>query len=180
MCCTRLAGNTVCKNDATNRHLRTIAQLSRAVSLQLRHVSKIGKNLLNSNTSSTCFHNMANFSPLTAEIGSFFGGTPANISRFRFLASLLHGTLVVGISKTLQRWTEGASYIYSAGWPLRWALAHILVLLYFYANTVNAHPNLSTCTICAVQLVFCHVISCGIFLCCIESDAACCMAPCTT
>jgi len=28
------------------------------------------KNLLNSNTSSICPHNMANFSPLTAEVGS--------------------------------------------------------------------------------------------------------------
>ena len=39
MCCTRLAGNTGRKNDAKNRHLRTIAQLCRAISPQLRHVS---------------------------------------------------------------------------------------------------------------------------------------------
>jgi len=31
MCCTRLAGNTGRKNDAKNRHLRTIAQLCRAI-----------------------------------------------------------------------------------------------------------------------------------------------------
>jgi len=99
------------------------------------------KNLLSSNTSSTCSHNMANFSPLTAEIGSVVCGTPANFNGFRFLAALLHGTLVVGISQTLRRWTEGATYIYSAVRPLRWALAHILVLLYFNANTVNAYPN---------------------------------------
>jgi len=30
MCCVRLAGNTGRKNDAKNRHLRTIAQLCRA------------------------------------------------------------------------------------------------------------------------------------------------------
>ena len=41
-------------------HLGTIAQFCRAVALQLRHVSTIGKNLLNSNISSTCPHNMAN------------------------------------------------------------------------------------------------------------------------
>jgi len=40
-CCTRLAGN-----DAQNRHLRTIVQLCRAVSSQLRHVSTIGKKLV--------------------------------------------------------------------------------------------------------------------------------------
>ena len=44
MCCTRLAENTVRKNYAKNRHLRTIAQLRRARSSQLRHVSTIGKN----------------------------------------------------------------------------------------------------------------------------------------
>jgi len=32
MCCIQLAGNTGRKNDAKNRHLRTIAQLCRAVS----------------------------------------------------------------------------------------------------------------------------------------------------
>ena len=43
MCCTQLAGNTGRKNDAKNRHLRTIAQLCRAESSQ-RHVSTTGKN----------------------------------------------------------------------------------------------------------------------------------------
>jgi len=33
MCCTRLAGNTGCKNDAKNRHLGTIAQLCSAVTI---------------------------------------------------------------------------------------------------------------------------------------------------
>jgi len=122
MCCTQLAGNTGRKNDAKNRHLRTIAQLCRAVPSQLRHISTIGKNLLNSNTSPTCPHNMMNFSPLTAEIGSGVWGTPANFNEFRVLAALLHGTLVVGVSKTLRHWTEGATYIRQDGdhvghWP---------------------------------------------------------------
>jgi len=40
-------------------HLRTIAQICRAVSSQINHASTIGKkNLLNSNISSTCHHNM--------------------------------------------------------------------------------------------------------------------------
>jgi len=49
MCCTRLAENTGRKKVAKNRHLGTIAQLCRVISSQLRHVSSIGKNLLNSN-----------------------------------------------------------------------------------------------------------------------------------
>ena len=43
MCGTRLAGNTGSKNDAKNHHLCTIAQICRAVSSQLRHVSTIRK-----------------------------------------------------------------------------------------------------------------------------------------
>jgi len=42
-CCTRLAENTGRKKVAKNRHLGTIAQFCRAISLQLRHVSTIGK-----------------------------------------------------------------------------------------------------------------------------------------
>jgi len=64
------------------------------------------KKLLNSSTSSMCPHNMVNFGPLTAEIGSGVFGTPANVNwfrRFRVLAALLHGTLVVGVSQTLRR-----------------------------------------------------------------------------
>ena len=52
-----------------NRHLGTMAQLYWAVSSQLRHIDN-RKNLLSSNTSSTCPRNMVNFGPLTAEISS--------------------------------------------------------------------------------------------------------------
>ena len=88
----------------------------------IRHVSTIGKNLLSSNTSSTCPHNMVNFSPLAAEIDPVVWGTPGNFNGFRVLAALLHGTLVVGVSQTLPRWTEGATYIRQGGhhvghWP---------------------------------------------------------------
>ena len=69
MCCTRLAENTGRKKSSKIRHLGTIAQLCQAVSFQLRHVSTIGKKVLNSNISSTCPHNMVNFGPLTAEVG---------------------------------------------------------------------------------------------------------------
>jgi len=96
-CCTWLVANTRRKN----RHLDTIAQLCRAISSQLRYVSTIGKNLLNSNTSS---------GPLAAEIGSGVWGTLANFDVFRVLATLLHSTLVVGVSQTLRHWTEGATY----------------------------------------------------------------------
>ena len=89
--------------DAKNHHFGTIAQLCRAISSELRHVSTMGKNLLNSNTSSTCPRNMVNFGLLTAEICWRVWGTPANFNGFRVLAALLHGNLVVGVSQTLRR-----------------------------------------------------------------------------
>ena len=103
MCCTRPAGNTGRKIDAKNCRLRTIAQLCRAISSQLRHVSTIGKNFLSGNMSSTCPYNMVNFGPLAAEIISLVWGTPGNFNGFRVLAALLHGTLVVSVSQTLRR-----------------------------------------------------------------------------
>ena len=45
-CCTWLAENAGRKKVAKNRHLGTIAQLCRAISTQLRHVSTIGKKLV--------------------------------------------------------------------------------------------------------------------------------------
>ena len=42
------------------------------------------------------------FGPLMAEIHSGVWGTPANFKKFRILAVLMHGTLVVGGSQTLR------------------------------------------------------------------------------
>jgi len=119
----RLAENTGRKKVAKNRHLDTIAQLWRAISSQLRHVSTIGKYLLSSNISSRCPHNMVNFGLLAAEIVSLVWGTPANFNGLRVLAALLHGTLVVGISQTAA--FNRGRHLYSAGRPSGWALAHI-------------------------------------------------------
>ena len=54
---------------AKNLHLGTIAQLCRAISSHAKAgINNQKKNLLNSNTSSTCPHNMVNFGQLMAEI----------------------------------------------------------------------------------------------------------------
>jgi len=107
---------------AKSRHLGTIPQVCRAISSQLKHVSAIGKNLLSSNISCTCPHNMVNVGPLAAEIVSLVWGAPANFNGFGVLAALLHGTPVVDVSQTLRRWTEGATCIRQGGyhvghWP---------------------------------------------------------------
>jgi len=93
------------------------------------------KNLLSSNISSTCTHNMVNFGPLAAEIVSLVWGTPSNFNGFGVLAALLHGTLVVGVSQTAA--LNRGRHLYSTGRPC-WALAHIssyifiiVVVVYF-------------------------------------------------
>jgi len=122
MCCTRLAGNTGRKNDAKNRHLRTMPQHCRAISSQLRHISTIGKSVLSINISPTCPKNMGNFGPLAAEICWRVWGTSANFNGFRVLAVSLYGIPVFGVSQTLRPWTESATYIRQGGhhvghWP---------------------------------------------------------------
>jgi len=77
---------------------------------------------------------MANFGLLTAEIRWRVWDTPTNFNGFRVLAALLHGTLVLGVSHTLRRWTEGATYIRQGGHHVRWALAHILVCCFYRAT----------------------------------------------
>jgi len=78
-CCKWLAENTGRKNSPKIRHLRTIAQLCRAISSQLRHASRIGKNLLNSKSPPRP-HNMVNVSPLMADIVSLVWEHPQLIS----------------------------------------------------------------------------------------------------
>jgi len=63
-----------------------------------------------------------NFGLLAAEIVLLVWGTPVNFNGFRVLAALLHGTPVLGVSQTLRRCTEGATYIWQGGhhvghWP---------------------------------------------------------------
>ena len=84
------------------------------------------KNLLSSNSSSTCPHNMVNFGPLAAEILSLVWVTPGNFNGFRVLAALLHGTLGVSQTAAFNR----GRHQYSAGRPSRWALAHISSFFY--------------------------------------------------
>jgi len=72
---------------------------------------------------------MVNFGPLAAQIVSLVWGTPCNFNGFRVLAALLHGTLVVGVSQTAA--FNRGRHVNLAGWPSRWALAHISSLLWF-------------------------------------------------
>jgi len=88
-CCTRLAGNAGPKKPPKMRHLGTIAQICRAISSQLRHLSTIRKKMLSSNVSSDV--PAIWWTPaIGAEICWRVWGTPAHFNRFRVLAALLH------------------------------------------------------------------------------------------
>ena len=96
------------------------------LSLQLRHISIIGKKNLSINTSTTCPRNVVNISPLTAETGSVPEfGAPLQIS-MGFASWQRYST-------ALQQWASSKlcgveqRTPHSAGRPSRCALAHILV-----------------------------------------------------
>jgi len=87
---------------------------------------------------------MVNFRQLTAEICWRVWGTPINFNGFHVVAALLHGILVVGVSQTLRRWKEGATYIRQGGrhighWPTFLVVKSLAVSQMMKKNT-----NLST------------------------------------
>jgi len=130
MCCTWLAENTGRKNVAKNRHLGTIARLCRTISSQLRHISTIGKkNLLSSNISSTCIHNMVNFSPLYSDWDR--SGSLRHPCKFQRVSRLILWQRYCtasssGLQPNFTALNRGR-HLCSTGRPSRWVLAHILV-----------------------------------------------------
>ena len=121
-CCTRLAENAGRKKSSSWHHRTTLSGYIFATKVRIDN----RKNLLNSNISSTCPDNMANFGPLAAEIGSGVWGTSANFNGFRVLAALRHSSS--GRRPNFAVLNRGR-HLYSAGRPSRWALAHTLVLI---------------------------------------------------
>jgi len=118
MCCTWLTANTGRKNSPFWHHRTKLSDCFFAAKACMDNRKK----LLNIDTSSTRSDDMVNFGLLTAEICWRVWDTPVNFNGFRVLAALLHGTLVVGVSQTLRRSTEDATYIRQGGhhvghWP---------------------------------------------------------------
>jgi len=111
------------------------ANLSGYIFATKEHIDT-GKNLLSSDMSSACPHNMVKFGLLTAEIHPVVWGTPANFNGFRVLAALLHG-IVVGVSQTAA--LNRGRHLCLAVRPSRWALAHILVRLWILPFKYSSH-----------------------------------------
>jgi len=89
----------IAKNLPSAHHCTTLSGYIFATKARIDNQKK---NLLSSNISFTCPYNIANFRSVTAEMGTGVLGTPTNFNGFCFLAALLHGTLIVDVSQTLQ------------------------------------------------------------------------------
>jgi len=126
MGCTGLAENTGRKKSPKIRHLGTIAQLCRAISLQLRHVSTIGKKLLNSNISPTCRSQYGELRPTNGwdRFGCF--GHRSKFQRVSRLGIVTTRHSIIGRQPNFAALRRGR-HLYSARRPSRLALAHILV-----------------------------------------------------
>jgi len=105
------------------------------------------KNLLNSNTSSTCPDNTVNFGPLVAEIGLPVSGTLQISTRF---ASWQHYCTALFFNSGRQPCFAALSrgrHLYLAGWPSCWGLAHISSLAmhkhYWICSKCNSESKLN-------------------------------------
>ena len=132
-CCTRLAENTGCKNLPKNRHLGTITQLCGAMSSQLRHASTIGKKVVKQQY-------LLHMSPQYGELWPTIGwdrfvslGHPYKLISTGFDSSLKSVTARHSSSERQPNFAalNRGRHICLAGWPSRWALAHISSLSSF-------------------------------------------------
>jgi len=128
MCCTQLAANTGRKKSPLRHHRTT---LSGYIFRTKACINNRKKNLLNTNTSSTCPVNMVNFGLLTAEIRWRVWGTPA--TKFQRVLRLGSVTAWQSSSRCQPNFAalSRGRHLYLAGRPSRWALAQILVFSAF-------------------------------------------------
>ena len=146
-------GNAGPKKSPKIRYLSTIAQLYPTISSQLRHVSTIGKELIKQQCIPTCPHSMVNFGPLAAEIVSIVLGHPSKFQRVSHLGYVTARHSNSGRQPNFATLNRG-SHLYSAGWPSRWALAHILVFFLFFRSVYHATFD------CVCACVCVHVCVC--------------------
>ena len=96
-------------------HFRTIAQVSRAISSQLRHLSTIGKKLTKQQYVLQMTQQYGELRPTSGWDRSGILGHPYKFQLVSLLGSVTAHHVVVGVSRTLRRWTEGATYIRQGG-----------------------------------------------------------------
>ena len=121
MCCKRLE-----IQDAKNRHLSTIAQLCRAISSQLRHISTIGKKLVKQQYLPHMPLQYGELRPTNGWDPLASLRHPCKFQRVSRLGSVTARHSSSGRQPNFAALNRGR-HLYSAGRPSRWALAHILV-----------------------------------------------------
>jgi len=131
MCCMWLAENTGRKNDAKNHHLGTIPQLCRVISLQLRHVSTIGKKFVKQQY---LLHMSPQYGELRPTSGWDRFGSLGHPIYFQQLPHLGSFTARQSSSERQPNFAvlNRGRQLCSAGRPSRWALAHISSWLCYY------------------------------------------------
>jgi len=105
------------------RQLGSIAQICRAISSQLRHISTVGETLLNSNAP----HMTSQYGELRPTSGWYLLaslGHPCKFQRVSRLGSVTARDSSSGRQPNFAALNRGR-HLYSAGRPSRWALAHI-------------------------------------------------------
>jgi len=128
--------------DPKNRHLGTIAQLCRAMSSQLRHVStKLEKKLVKQQY---LLHMCSQYGELRPNSSWDRYGSLGHPSEFQRVSRL--GSVTARHSSTGRQPNFAAlnreSHLCSAGRPSRWALAHILVGNKIYIHWITEKTNL--------------------------------------
>ena len=88
------------------------------------------ENLINSNTSSTCPDNMGELRPINGWDLLASLGHPCKFQRVSRLGSVSARHFSMGVSHTLRRWTEGATYIRQGGHHV----GHWSTFLVFFPN----------------------------------------------
>ena len=119
-CCTWLAENTGCKKSPSGHHRTTLSGYIFATKARVDN----RENLLSSNISSTCCHNIVNFGQLAADIDSVVWGYPCKFQRVSRLGSVTARHSSIWRQPNFAALNRGR-HLCSAGRPSRWALAHI-------------------------------------------------------
>ena len=136
------------RQKSPSRHHRTT--LSGHIFATKAYIDNRKKNLLSSNTSSTCPHNMVNFGPLTADRFGSLGHSPkistgfASWQRYCTASSSGRQPNFAALNK--------GRHLCSAGRPSRWALAHISSCTCFkcWNHGVASSDNFSVlCSLCS-------------------------------
>jgi len=121
MCCMWLAGNVGPKNSPSG-HYRTT--LSGYIFTTKACIDNRKKNLLNSNTSSTCPYNMVSLRPTSGWNLLSSLGHPCKFQRVLHLGSVTARHSSSGRQPNFAALNRGR-HLYSAGRPSRWTLAYI-------------------------------------------------------